>query len=339
MGSFAFHNVTVPPLFDLFEVGDDGSASVTNAELAAARSKLGNLLDLLPAGLLIHQEQSIVYANFEAARMLERSGDSLVGRHFLDFLPLECLDTQRDYFRRCISGRELIRTKDCIMLGAEGARTPVQISMSPLPWEGLPVIYILLNDVSALKASEERLRLLSITDSLTGLFNRRHFIEESEREIARARRYQLPTGMLLLDIDHFKRINDTYGHTIGDEVLKAFAAACQKALRANDILGRLGGEEFGVFLPQTDADGAVRVAERLRCAVEAIRLPHDAKTHDSRATDTDSPAVSLTVSIGVAAGCGGEPGVDALLSRADEALYRAKAAGRNRVACADLPPP
>lgn len=334
MGSFAFQNVTPPPLFDLFDVGDDGSASVTNAELAAARSKLGNLLDLLPAGLLIHQEQSIVYANFEAARMLERSTDSLVGRHFLDFLPPEWLDTQRDYFRRCISGRELIRTKDCVMLGAEGARTPVQISMSPLPWEGLPVIYILLNDISALKASEERLRLLSITDSLTGLFNRRHFIEESEREIARARRYHLPTGMLLLDIDHFKRINDTYGHTTGDEALKAFAAACQKALRTNDILGRLGGEEFGVFLPQTDADGAALVAERIRHAVEAIRL-----SHDSKATDRDSQTVSLTVSIGVAAGCGGEPGVDALLSRADEALYRAKAAGRNRVVRADQPIP
>ncbi len=334
MVSFAFQNVTTPPLFDLFEVGDDGSASVTNAELAAARSKLGNLLDLLPAGLLIHQEQGIVYANFEAARVLEQSGESLVGRHFLDFLPPECLDVQGDYFRRCISGREMIRTKDCVMQGAEGARTPVQISMSPLPWEGLPVIYILLNDVSALKASEERLRLLSITDSLTGLFNRRYFIEESEREIARARRYHLPTGLLLLDIDHFKRINDTYGHTTGDEALKAFASACQKALRTNDILGRLGGEEFGVFLPQTDADGAALVAERIRHAVADIRL-----SHDSTAMGADSRTVSLTVSIGVAAGYGGEPGVDALLSRADEALYRAKATGRNRVVRADQPIP
>ena len=320
MASFALQNIPVPPLFDLFEVGDDGSASVTNAELAVARSKLGDLLDLLPAGLLIHQEQGIVYANFEAARILEQSGDSLVGRHFLDFLPPDCFDPQSGYFRRCLSERELIRTKDCVMVGAEGARTPVQISMSPLPWDGLPVIYILLNDVSVLKASEERLRLLSITDSLTGIFNRRHFIEESEREIARARRYALSSGLLLLDIDHFKRINDTYGHTIGDDALKAFAAACQKALRTNDILGRLGGEEFAVFLPQTDADGAALVAERIRGAVEEIAVPLDG-----------GGAVRFTVSVGVAAAANGEQPVDTLLSRADEALYQAKAAGRNRV--------
>lgn len=315
------------PLFDFFDIGDDGGAVTTNAELAVARSKLGDLLDLLPAGLLIHQEQGIVYANFEASRILQQSGEALVGRHFLDFLSETDSIRQSDYFRRCITGREMIRTKDCVMIGAEGQRTSVQVSMSPLPWEGLPVIYVLLNDVSALKASEERLRLLSITDSLTGAYNRRHFIDEAEKEIIRARRYNHATGLLLLDIDHFKRVNDTYGHAIGDEALKAFTAACQHELRSNDVLGRLGGEEFAVLLPETDGTGARLVAERIRHAVEDIGVVSE---HHG--------IVRLTVSIGVSSCSGGARTVDALLSTADEALYRAKAAGRNRVVCAADPP-
>jgi len=304
---------------DFIELDDDRDAVVTHNELSVTRSKLGDLLDLLPAGLLIHQEQGVVYANLEAARILGVSPDALVGRHFLDFVDDGDAAAQRVCLVGCLFERTLVRTKDCVLVGADGRRTNVQVSMSPLPWEGLPVIYVMLNDVTALKETEETLRRLSLTDSLTGASNRRHFIEAAEREVERAHRYHRPLSMLMLDLDHFKRINDTHGHHVGDEALKAFTAICQRTLRRNDVLGRMGGEEFAILLPETDTAGARRLAERIRHLVMQAAVP------------ADGDIVRFTVSIGVASCRGGEHTVDSLLSCADEALYQAKHAGRNRV--------
>ncbi len=319
-----------PALLNFFELDTgtdaDTDAVVTSHELSDTRSKLGDLLDLLPAGLLIHQEMGIVFANQEAARILGLGGDALIGRHFLDFVEEADADAQRDAFLRCLKGRELVRSQDGVILAVDGRRTSAQVSMSPLPWDGLPVIYVLINDVTALKESEERLRQLSITDPLTGVFNRRHYFEVAEQELARARRYGRATSLLALDIDHFKRINDTHGHAVGDEALRLFADACRGILRSNDLLGRMGGEEFAILLPETDMAGAHMVAERIRSrtAELAVALGTSAGTGD----------VCITVSIGVSSCRSGERSVDAMLSCADEALYLAKAAGRNRVIAA-----
>ncbi len=318
---------TSPDLLSFFEFDDDTDAVATSHELSVTRSKLGDLLDLLPAGLLIHQEMGIVFANQEATRILGHSGDALVGRHFLDFVEESGIEDQRDAFLRCLRGRELVRSKDGVLVSADGQRTFVQVSMSPLPWEGLPVIYVLINDVTVLKESEERLRLLSITDSLTGTSNRRHFVEAAEQELARARRYGHPSSLLMLDIDHFKSINDTHGHAVGDEALRTFTAACRALLRESDLLGRTGGEEFAILLPETDVAGARMVAERIRRCTAELLVPARTET------------VRFTVSIGVACCAAGTRDVDAMLSSADEALYRAKAAGRNRVLCALEPTP
>ncbi|MDQ2101618.1 sensor domain-containing diguanylate cyclase [Azospirillum isscasi] len=316
-----------PEILSFIDFDDDTDAVATSHELSVTRSKLGDLLDLLPAGLLIHQEMGIVFANQEAVRILGQSGDALVGRHFLDFVEESGIEDQRDAFLSCLRGRELVRSKDGVMVSTDGRRTCVQVSMSPLPWEGLPVIYVLITDVTALKESEERLRQLSITDSLTGTSNRRHFVEAAEQELARVRRYGRPASLLMLDIDHFKSINDTHGHAVGDEALRAFTAACRGLLRENDLLGRTGGEEFAILLPETDVAGARMVAERIRRRTAELAVPAGAET------------VRFTVSIGVACCAAGTRGVDAMLSSADEALYRAKAAGRNRVICALEPTP
>ena len=312
-------DIPAPAPFDFFELDDDTDAVVTSHELSVTRSKLGDLLDLLPAGLLIHQEQGIVFANQEAARILGADGEALVGRHFLDFVEESDADAHRDSFSRCLRGRELIRSQDGAVVAVDGRRTRVQVSMSPLPWDGLPVIYVLINDVTILKESEERLRHLSITDPLTNTFNRRHFFDIAEREIASARRHGRPTSLLAIDIDHFKRINDTFGHAVGDEALKAFTEACQGQLRASDLLGRMGGEEFAVLLPETDTVAARMVAERIRRRMAELVVP------------AGSEEVRFTVSIGISSCRAGERSVDALLSCADEALYLAKDAGRNRV--------
>lgn len=170
----------------------------------------------------------------------------------------------------------------------------------------------------ALRRSEQELRRLAMTDALTGAFNRRAFMAEAAAEVDRAGRYGHPLTLQMLDIDHFKKINDTYGHAAGDEALKMFTATVQGLLRASDRLGRLGGEEFALLLPETDREGAMLLAERLRQALSEIEVSSEGRSF------------SFTTSIGVAARRDDE-GPEDTLKRADAALYEAKEGGRNRV--------
>lgn len=174
-----------------------------------------------------------------------------------------------------------------------------------------------------LRRKTQALHVLATTDPLTGILNRRAFSEAATGEVDRVRRYGRPASLLMMDIDFFKRINDGWGHAAGDAVLCAFADHCREHLRDTDHLGRLGGEEFAVLLPETDAAGAQILAERLRADLAAVRV-----------TPADGPPIAMTVSIGVAE-AGPDESLDGLLRRADAALYAAKEAGRDRVLLAD----
>jgi len=160
----------------------------------------------------------------------------------------------------------------------------------------------------------------AMTDVLTGLFNRRAFLEAAERLLAQRARKRQPVSVLVFDLDHFKSINDRFGHATGDEALKVFARTASANLRASDVVGRLGGEEFAAILPSGEADAAM-VAERLRTAFQ------------SAGVEIGGHRIGATVSIGVATVVP-PAAIDALLSRADIALYRAKSNGRNRVEAA-----
>lgn len=173
----------------------------------------------------------------------------------------------------------------------------------------------LSQEIRHLKDDLARLEELASHDRLTGAWNRRRFEEAVAGEMGLARRRRAPLSLILLDLDHFKRINDTYGHPAGDAVLAGAAAAFRPVLRASDSLVRWGGEEFLVLAPSTHLDGARRLAERLRAAMEAAELPVGER---------------VTLSAGVAEYLLDEP-LDAWVARVDEALYRAKAEGRNRV--------
>jgi diguanylate cyclase (GGDEF)-like protein len=171
-----------------------------------------------------------------------------------------------------------------------------------------------------------KIEQVSITDELTGLFNRRGFFQFAEREFERSLRFNRPLAALMLDIDHFKRINDTYGHSAGDLVLRALADCFRQSKRGIDIEGRYGGEEFVLLLPETLLPGASQIAERLRQSVADLSIPI------CRANGKPSSVnLSITVSAGVAYMLPEIPNLDALIGRADEALYRAKGSGRNRV--------
>ena len=181
-------------------------------------------------------------------------------------------------------------------------------------------------DVSDLVRNAQQMEQLATTDSMTGLHNRRHFMTLAAVEWSRFQRYYRPLSVLMIDVDHFKSVNDRYGHAVGDEALVAVANACLDGKRSSDIVGRLGGEEFAILLPETDLYQARIVAERIRKNVAAAMLTAHA-VH-----------FKVTVSVGFAAATVSMPGFEALLGAADQALYQAKAEGRNRIVAWSPPP-
>lgn len=198
----------------------------------------------------------------------------------------------------------------------------------------LGACFVVLVNLLSLKTARDVRRMAvleqeSVTDPLTGIYNRRYLERHLIDEIARASRYRTPLSVLLVDVDHFKRINDTHGHPAGDLVLKGLARVMAKTVRATDIVARYGGEEIVVLAPNTPKKTARNLAERLRAKIETASFPVPNQT------GRKSGALRVTVSIGVACFGPDVPDARALIRRADEALYEAKGAGRNRVVVSD----
>lgn len=170
-----------------------------------------------------------------------------------------------------------------------------------------------------LKLAKEKLLKMAITDELTGLVNRRYFMGRLLHEYERTKRYESVFTVLMIDLDYFKKINDTYGHQAGDTVLRAVSDAMKLSLRLSDIVGRIGGEEFAVILPETEISSAIIIAERLRKRVEALDIPHK------------DCSIKITISVGASASSMDDLSIDDVLQRSDSALYRAKENGRNRI--------
>ncbi len=178
-------------------------------------------------------------------------------------------------------------------------------------------------DVTQHKAFRQELERQAHVDYLTGVNNRGHFVELAEVELARAIRYESEMSIFMLDVDFFKRINDSHGHQVGDRLLKTLAEVCRQTLREIDIVGRVGGEEFAVVLPETRITVAMEVAERLRAAIANTKVPMESGL-----------PIQFSVSIGVASLISKDDNLDVLFSQADKALYEAKNTGRNKVCSA-----
>ena len=170
-----------------------------------------------------------------------------------------------------------------------------------------------------LKASKSKYEKLARTDELTGIINRRGFFEEGNKLCNLAKRFNHPTSIIMLDIDYFKQVNDDYGHSVGDKALIQFVETIHKNIREVDVFARLGGEEFAIVLPETDKNGAVKIAEKLCAKISAMIITHDV-----------SP-LSITCSFGVTTFRCVTTSFEEALSNADKALYQAKSEGRNRV--------
>ncbi|MBF0250201.1 MAG: diguanylate cyclase [Alphaproteobacteria bacterium] len=190
----------------------------------------------------------------------------------------------------------------------------------PVPQDGEEVVFNgVMIDISLQKTLEEELRKHATTDSLTGASNRRQFLCVAEAELHRALRYGKPMSVVMMDLDRFKAINDTFGHGGGDEVLRHVVKTVKAALREQDIIGRLGGEEFALMLPETSLHGANILSDRIRASIEKLQIPWL------------GTVIRVTASFGVAHLHDNDTGVRAMLARADACLYDAKNTGRNRV--------
>jgi diguanylate cyclase (GGDEF)-like protein len=203
----------------------------------------------------------------------------------------------------------------------DGSARWAEMSTAALPdgSDGAALVCV-LRDITDRKRLEKDLHHLATTDGLTGALNRRHFVELGQRELAQAVRRFCPVTLLLLDVDHFKQINDRHGHRVGDEVLRQVVQAGRRSLRAEDAFGRVGGDEFAVLLPATASPQAVQIAERLRRTYEALAVPLP-----------EGGTVRFTVSIGVAQWRPEQATIEDMIHRADCALYEAKRGGRNCV--------
>ncbi|WP_259781240.1 GGDEF domain-containing protein [Aestuariispira ectoiniformans] len=301
-------------------------ADITWNTLIDTQQRMGVILDFMPVGLLIHQEQSIIYANKAASELLGETPELLVGRHILDFIDADDDWEAIEKFHELFEGGDTLKIDAAELISATGDQRYVQIIAGRLPWEGTPLAQVLIQDVTLLKEKEQQLLWMSITDPLTGCYNRAHFVETGNKFLEEAKEGDGDLSVLLLDLDHFKNVNDTRGHAVGDLALKTLAEECRitcaKAvpnLPEEAGLSRLGGEEFAILLPRMDIAAAVDVAERLRRNIARRGIP------------AGKDIFFITVSIGVSTLQRSDRNIDQMLIRADSALYEAKKLGRNRV--------
>jgi diguanylate cyclase (GGDEF)-like protein len=227
-------------------------------------------------------------------------------------------------------GKKIYRQDTKMEVVGENGRRESHISLtaSPFVYGTESLVLLIVEDITEQKESEVKLKELNgllerraTTDMLTGIYNRLRFNEYLEREIGGARRYNHPVSLIMFDIDHFKKINDTYGHHTGDRVLQELAKLVSASIRETDIFARWGGEEFMILSPHTDVEQAALLAEKLRAVIEAHRFDE---------------AVPVTSSFGVTQFVE-QDSIEGLTARVDQALYQAKGQGRNRVVAAPVP--
>ncbi|MGC9519943.1 MAG: GGDEF domain-containing protein [Desulfuromonadaceae bacterium] len=252
-------------------------------------------------------------------------GKHLIGKYLHDVLPPQQTEVFLAQIRMCLKQQCMISFEYGLtgadVAGLNEKRGPDgQIwfdgRISPLSstFEGERAVLWVARNITERYILEEKLRRSSDTDPLTGIYNRRRFVAELRERFSEFKRYATPTALILFDIDFFKRINDTYGHQCGDEMLCRLCDMCKQYLRNTDIFARFGGEEFIVLLPSTSLAQALKLAERLRV-----------KTMECKC------GPGLSISLGVSCFEKRDSSEDAVISRADEAMYRAKNNGRNRV--------
>ncbi|WP_246007538.1 sensor domain-containing diguanylate cyclase [Halomonas nitroreducens] len=267
----------------------------------------------------------IVKMNRTELDWLGYRADEVIGQaHYRDFVTRETRDAFEAAFQE-VQGQNQEGSTECELITRDGGRLPVVIQATAYTTRhGFVHSRAMVFDLRERKQLEDTLARQAMTDPLTGLGNRRYLQGQAAMEIARAKRSGQPLSLIAIDLDHFKHINDEYGHDVGDSVLQAFANQASKLLREGDVLCRMGGEEFAVLLPSTSSAQAMQVAERLRNVLETspVEVSHEV---------TEDGWLPYTASLGVTLVMAEEASLKPAIKRADRGLYAAKEQGRNRV--------
>lgn len=317
-------HISYVPEGDLLRISalDITERKKTQAMTEQVRRHLELTLAAAAAGILtLDAEGNHTLVNPAAASLLGYTAEELIGRHAHDLWQHSRADgtaypVQDSPIYQTLKDGQIRRHDDEVFWRKDGTPLPVEYTSAPLRGgQAITGVVVMFVEITQRKRAAEALYALATTDSLTGVANRRAFMQRLESEVTRARRYRIPLALIMYDLDHFKRVNDTYGHAIGDAVLKDVTRLVKTNLRAVDVVARWGGEEFMILAPQSDVEGARRLANKLRTVI-ASRVFASVQT--------------VTASFGVA---GFEPhdGATSLLKKVDDALYKAKEKGRNRI--------
>jgi len=294
------------------------------ARVRHSEDNLHKLFEVSPVSLVLTsaEKKRVILANRRTSELFEIDPEKMVGLRPTEFY-VDAEERERLLARVEKEGH--VDNYEAVLKTATGRVFPALLSAQHLFFDGEEAFVVSALDISTQKAVEEQLRELATRDPLTDCINRRHFLEIAAKELERADRYGNSVTIAMLDADHFKDVNDRYGHATGDRVLRTIADRCRSALRKTDVFGRFGGEEFVVLFVETGLAEAQRVAERL---LVRVAEPMNSK---------DGVPVPITISAGVVERRPGET-LDSMLKVADEALYQAKREGRNRVVTSDPPP-
>lgn len=293
-------------------------------ELVESEVRYRALVELSPVAIVVEVDGAMQYINTAVLKLLgAEDREELLGRSIYEFLHAQSGEACKQQIDDIVRQGGRSEGIEAEFQRLDGKQVNVEMGCACVIYEGDIGVQLAIQDVSERKRLEQELRMLSQRDGLTGIANRRYFDEAVDRECRRALRNSAPISLIMIDIDAFKKYNDHYGHQAGDQILKQVASHLNGLLqRGGDTFARYGGEEFVAVLPDTNMEGALYVAEKMRQAILALAIPH-----------AQSPAANhVTISIGLATHEGGDHICPVeLIRQADQALYQSKANGRNQV--------
>lgn len=282
---------------------------------------LDTMLNNIDAHIYVKDcERRFLYVNSRVAELFGDKAENIIGKKDTDILPKEIAEHFYQSDKLVFETHQKQVIEETTQNEEGGTNHYISTKVVFNQPNRLPALIGFSSDVTELFKLKEEFKELANTDPLTHLYNRRFFTEQAEKEYQRAKRYSLFMTLISIDVDHFKRINDQFGHPAGDQVLREIAKQLEANLRQPDILARIGGEEFSILLPETSAQSAMVFAERIRKEQSELKITGDWQGE-----------INISVSIGVSSFISTDNAFDDLFSRADKALYQAKNSGRNKV--------
>lgn len=275
------------------------------------------LVEISPEGIALHQGGAIAFINPSGARILGATGpEELIGRAILDLVPLDLSEVERERLRLLAEPGGQSPWQEGLFARCDGSSVEVEVSAASFPWQGKQMTQLIFHDITGRKQVEARLQQLALYDALTGLPNRSLFFDRLNQLLALARRNDYALALLFLDLDGFKQVNDTYGHGVGDELLRQVADRLARVMRKCDTIARMGGDEFiGLCGRIAEGDDAAVVAEKI---IAELRHPYP----------VGERSCTIGASIGISIYPDDGEDSDTLLKKADLAMYRVKQGGQ-----------